>query len=284
MELNANNDNTLNINQAATPDEASEIYIQPAGFNERFIAYVIDAVPFLLCHLFTVAFLKHSGNPPQSVFPIMLVWIFLYLLYHTIFASGGRATLGKYLMNIRVVSKDGQPLPFIKSGFRAFCYFLSGAPVQLGFLLALITPEHRALHDIFSGSKVISIKERGDLADGLIIALSWALMAFLGGAWVHNNVLKIGPQEKKQIMAAHRTISKIGVLEEIYYKQNGSYTNDLQVLANMTGNVDAVKSELIKNLDYQHLEIISGGKDYTIRAKAKNWRRTVVEIKSRKKN
>lgn len=256
---------------------------QPAGFSERFLAYVIDALPFLGANYLTVTFLSGSGAQLRSsgLLRIQLAWLAVYIIYEAVLSSGGRATLGKYLLNLRVVARDGGPLPFTKALARAFSYFISSATLNIGYIIALFTGENRALHDYIAGSKVVSIKERGDVADGLVLALSWALMATLGGLWLNSNVLKLSPEEKAQIITAHRTISKLGVLEEFYLRENGHYTNDLRNLATLTGNVDAVRTELLKNLEPQSLVITSNGRNFIIEAQARNWRKTRIEVKSR---
>jgi hypothetical protein len=106
-------------------------------------------------------------------------------------------------------------------------------------------------------------------------------MAIFIGSWVNKTVLRITPSEKRQIVAAHRTISKIGKLEEIYMKQEGHYTNDLRKLAELTGNVNAVASELYKTLEPNTLVISSNGRRFIITAKARNWRHTEVQVTSR---
>ena len=260
---NNNDADAFNIPQSDQEvgiEENSSNEPQPAGFNERFLAYVIDAAPFLFAHSLTVSYLRNAGNPPASVVPILLGWMCLYLVYQAVLSSGGRATLGKYILGLRVVNSDGGPLPFTKACIRAFGYLISGAPMELGFLVAAITKEHRALHDYMCGSKVISIKERGDLGQGIVLALSWALMITLGYSMVYNNVLKLSPREKVQIRAAHKTLEKIGLLEDYYHQKNGFYTNDLGELAKLLGNsknIQSMKEELMKNLDYKNIEIYS---------------------------
>lgn len=252
---------------------------QLAGFNDRFLAYVIDAAPFLFAHSLTISFLKNAGNPPASITPILLGWLFLYFIYLTVMSSGGRVTLGKYIMGLRIVGKDGNPLPLSKSLIRAIGYFISGAPLSLGFIIAAFTPEKKALHDYMCGSTVISIKERGDLAQGLIMAVSWALMITLGYSALYNNVLKLSPREKIQIRAAHVTVEKISILEEYYKQRNGGYTNDLQELAKLLGsskNISNMKKELGKNLEGPIVIEMPTASSYVIRAKAKNWRHTEV--------
>lgn len=255
----------------------------PAGFNERFVAYVIDALPFVLLTYATLKLAVKAGLFPYSSgneWVWKFLWMGLYIIYEAVFSSGGRATLGKWLMNIRVRAADGGDLPFGKAFVRALAYFLSSATFNLGYLIALFTSNKRALHDYVAGSRVVSIKERSDWGDGLVLAVSWGLMVILAGTWLNNTVLKITPSEKKQIVAAHRTISKLATLELIYMRREGRYTNDLRKLADLTGNVNAVRAELFKTLEPETLVIASNGRRFRITAKARNWRHTEVEVAS----
>ncbi|OGR42129.1 MAG: hypothetical protein A2X35_06595 [Elusimicrobia bacterium GWA2_61_42] len=257
----------------------------PAGFNERFLAYVIDAFPFVAGTYLSFNAMVKGGvisYTSANEWKWKLLWIGAYLAYETILSSGGRATVGKLIMNIRVRAKDGGDLSVGRAFFRSLSYFLSSATLNLGYFMALVTPEKRALHDYVAGSRVISLRERGDLASGLVLALSWGLMAIFIGSWLNQTVLKISPAEKTQIIAAHRTISKLAKLEEIYMRREGHYTNDLKTLADMTGNVNAVRAELFKTLEPGTLAIASNGRKYVITAKARNWRKTEVEVVSRK--
>jgi len=256
----------------------------PAGFNERFVAYVIDALPFVMMIYWTLKPAIKSGLvSPSSGGELKwkLVWVAAYVVYETVFSSGGRATLGKWLMNIRVRAADGGDLSVGKAFIRSVAYFLSSATLNLGYILALFTNNKRALHDLVAGSRVVSIKERGDVAAGLVLAVSWGLMAIFLGSWLNKTVLRITPSEKRQIVTAHRTISKLAKLEEIYMQQEGRYTNDLKKLADLTGNVNAVRAELYKTLEPNTLAIASNGRKFQITAKARNWRHTEVQVSSK---
>lgn len=265
------------------PSQPGEEGPAAAGFNERFVAYVIDAFPFVAGTHLTMTAAVNSGFVTRTTageWKWKLLWTGAYIIYETILSSGGRATLGKYLLNLRVRAADGGDLSVGRALARAFSYFLSSATLDLGYLMALFTPRHRALHDYVAGSRVISLRERSDLANGLVLAASWGLMAVFIGSYLNQTVLKINPVEKKQIFAAHRTISKLARLEEIYYKQEGHYTNDLKRLADLTGNVNAVRAELYRTLTPDTLEIASNGSRYMITAKARNWRKTEVQVVS----
>ena len=256
----------------------------PAGFNERFVAYVVDSLPFVLATYFTLKLAVGAGLFPYTTvneWGWKFLWMGLYVVYEAVFSSGGRATLGKYIMNIRVKARDGGDLSFSRAFVRALAYFLSSATFNLGYLAALATENKRALHDFVAGSRVISVRERSDWAGGLVLAASWGMMVILAGTWLNNTVLKITPYEKKQIIAAHRTISKLARLEEIYLQREGHYTNDLRTLADLTGNVNAVRAELFKTLEPDTLMISSNGRKFMITAKAKNWRKTEVQVLSK---
>jgi len=255
----------------------------PAGFNERFLAYVIDASPFVLgAYIMFTGMMKNGSVSYSFAAETMwkLPWIAAYLLYETLLSSGGRATLGKYLMGIRVKASDGSDLSLARAFIRSASYFISAAPLNLGYIIALFTPNKRALHDYLGGSRVISVKEHGDWSSGLVLAASWALMALLMGSWINQNFLRIGPAEKKVVEAARTTISKVAKLEEIYKMTHGGYTEDMKRLAALTGNPAAVRNEIIRTIEPGTLVIATDGRAYVISAKALNWRKTEVQVKS----
>lgn len=258
---------------------------RPAGFNERFLAYVLDALPFVVGAQLSLNALVSAGVMPYTSaneWKWKSLWIFAYIVYETILSSGGRATLGKLALGLRVRAADGSELSVGRAFLRACGYFLSSATLNLGYFLALVTTNKRALHDFLAGSRVVSVKERGEVGDGLVLAFSWGLMAILAVSWLNQTVLKMSPGEKAQIVQAHRTISKLARLEEIYAQREGHYTNDIKALADLTGNVNAVRAELFKTLQPDSLMIASNGRRFKITARARNWRKTEVEVLSRR--
>ncbi len=256
----------------------------PAGFNERFLAYVIDASPFVLGAYVTFSIMVKNGSVQYSLAAenkCKLAWIAGYLLYETILSSCGRVTLGKYFMGIRVKAADGSDLSVAKAFIRSVSYFVSAAPLNLGYIIALFTPDKRAMHDYLGGSRVVNIKERSDWADGLVLAVSWALMAMLTVSWVNQNFLRMSPTEKKVVVTAQTTVSKVAKLEEIHKMMYGGYTEDMKRLAALTGNPAAVRNEIIRTIEPNTLVIATDRRAYVISAKARNWRKTEVQVQSR---
>ncbi len=267
----------------AAPEETGP---RPAGFNERFIAYVIDALPFVLAAYWTMGMMIASGNmadTPGGQLRWKLAWIALYLVYETWLSSGGRATVGKLIMGIRVRNKDGSNLSVPKAFFRSLGYFASATPINLGYVLALFTPDKRALHDYIGGSRVISVRERGDFAQGAVFAISWALMLFFGVTWLNQTFLAMTPSEKRLVAQARRGVNAVAKLQEMHMRYYGVYTEDIRRLAPLSGDVGRFRTELMDSIDPASLVIATDGSEYVVTAKARNWRKTEVAVSSRDK-
>jgi uncharacterized RDD family membrane protein YckC len=63
-------------------------------------------------------------------------------------------TLGKMALQIRVVSMAGGPLSFGQSVGRYLATFLSALILGIGFIMAGVRPDKRALHDLLAGTRV----------------------------------------------------------------------------------------------------------------------------------
>jgi uncharacterized RDD family membrane protein YckC len=64
-------------------------------------------------------------------------------------------TVGKALLGVRVETMGGTAPPLWRSCLRMACYPLSALFLGLGFALALVTPQRRALHDLIAGTRVV---------------------------------------------------------------------------------------------------------------------------------
>jgi uncharacterized RDD family membrane protein YckC len=82
----------------------------------------------------------------------LVVWAFLYLWVGL--AVAGR-TVGKLLVGLRVVQRDGSPLAGRSAFVRVISYPLSFLLMGLGLVGIVLGRERRALHDILAGSTVV---------------------------------------------------------------------------------------------------------------------------------
>ena len=74
-------------------------------------------------------------------------------------SSPRRATLGKRVMGLQVVTADGGRVSFGQATVRHFMKFLSLFTAGVGFMMAGWTKRHQALHDIPSDCLVIRVPE-----------------------------------------------------------------------------------------------------------------------------
>ncbi|MBS0213772.1 MAG: RDD family protein [Proteobacteria bacterium] len=162
---------------------------RPAGFWKRYVAYSIDAlllwavleglarlfVPDLgmgeVAHLQTLlgnadpdagieqqaAVLTQAvGLLTRLTLWLTLAWALVGGAYFIGFESSGwQATPGKRLVGIKVTDADGARIGGARAAARFLAAGLSWAVLNLGQAMAAIPPEHRALHDLIAGTRVV---------------------------------------------------------------------------------------------------------------------------------
>lgn len=135
---------------------------RPAGFWIRFVAVLIDGVVLLVAQgiLFSAGWMVSGGSTGGGMAVKGLVNVFGTLLgaaYGIIFHWLWGQTLGKMALQIKVVSMDGGPLTFGQATGRYFATFLSAIILCIGFIMAGIRTDKRALHDLLAGTRVIRL-------------------------------------------------------------------------------------------------------------------------------
>jgi uncharacterized RDD family membrane protein YckC len=87
---------------------------------------------------------------------VLLLGIALHVVYHTVLVGGCGQTLGKMLMGIAVVRRDGAPAGYGRALLRCVGGGLCLLTLGLGRLPAVFTREHRGLPDLVAGTRPIS--------------------------------------------------------------------------------------------------------------------------------
>lgn len=131
-----------------------------AGFWTRFWAYTIDLLVLsaisgiLIKPIFRVTDIAIT-NPWFLLFSVYKVTtLLLLLLYFALMTKFFGQTIGKMIMGIRVVAKDGGRLTWGSVIFReVFGRFISKLLV-VPYLLVLFMPKKEALHDLFADTVV----------------------------------------------------------------------------------------------------------------------------------
>jgi len=263
---------------ASAQDDAAAAF-SPAKLTDRFLAYLLDVVPFFAAYyasLYAAVSLGHAPNEARLWRQAAGVWIALYILYQILGNLSG-ATLGKRLFGLRVAALDGGRLNFWRSVLRAFGYFLSTPLFNLGFLWSLFHPRSRAWHDLLSGSVVVEAGPRrpAAAAASAVCALV-ALAGIFACGWA--SLARRSPADEAALRRAREGLRLLAALEEANRDARGRYTDRLSDLADVGGDIGAFKKAIGELLDPEafRLSVTRGG--YRIQARAKDSRRSVVEI------
>lgn len=142
-----------------------------AGFWVRAAAYIIDSVivfsGLLIVRLLmsgVMALAEGTYLAGNILFSYTLKDIVLYIaqvLYFVLCTYFTGTTLGKRAMNLRVVSAGEQEkLTMLNVIYRETVgRFLSGIILEVGYIIAGIDPQKRALHDILCDTRVVYAKK-----------------------------------------------------------------------------------------------------------------------------
>jgi uncharacterized RDD family membrane protein YckC len=135
-----------------------------AGFGRRFAALIYDSLllaALLLVYTGIMVAIRGGAITAAGSGP----WWFLYrggelaivAAYYVINWLMSGATLGMRAWHLRVVSETGKRLRLLRALWRCVCGFFAWSPAALGVLWLYADPEHLALHDRLSGTRVVHL-------------------------------------------------------------------------------------------------------------------------------
>jgi uncharacterized RDD family membrane protein YckC len=94
---------------------------------------------------------------------ILALGVALHVIYHTVLVGGCGQTLGKMLMGVAVVRRDGAPAGYGRALVRCAGGGLCLLTLGLGRLFVLFTRDRRALSDFVAGTRPIATPHPGPL-------------------------------------------------------------------------------------------------------------------------
>ena len=137
-----------------------------AGFGRRAAALLYDSV--LLASLLVIftsgaVFLNHAQALERETAG---AWVYLYRAgligviagYYLLNWTRSGQTLGMRAWHLRVVTESGKPLALRAAALRCVFGLLAWAPAALGVLWLYVDPEHLALHDRLSKTRVVHVQ------------------------------------------------------------------------------------------------------------------------------
>ncbi len=265
----------------SAPPPPAQAELRPGKISDRLIAYMIDGFPFVAGYYicWVGALLKFPRLLSVANFPTMLAgaWIVMCWLYQFLGnVSGG--TIGKRMMSLAVVDRQGRPLGAARSAVRAFGYLLSTPLCNFGFLIALLHPESRALHDLISGAVVAEnrARARGESAVVFVGSVCMILGMVLGSVFFV--VTQPTPNDLKAIGRAQDGLYIIAQIEEKIKAETGVYSASLNEIANASGDVEQFKSAMLDLYHPNLFQIEAGNVRYRITAAALDRKNTRVSI------
>jgi uncharacterized RDD family membrane protein YckC len=135
-----------------------------AGFGRRFAALIYDSLLLaaLLLVYTGVAVAIHRGAITEAGSG---GWWYLYrsgelaivAAYYVVNWRLSGQTLGMRAWHLQAVSASGKRIAVLPALWRCVCGFLAWSPAALGVLWLYADPEHIALHDRLSGTRVVHL-------------------------------------------------------------------------------------------------------------------------------
>lgn len=133
-----------------------------AAPHKRLFAFFVDLLILLGFNLLMGFVLGISALASQVLaLPLLGLWFFGGLvvatwLYHAFFESSAwRATIGKRIFQLQVVTIEGKKIGFWRATARHFGKFVSRLIGFLGLLMIFFTEKKQALHDKIAATVVI---------------------------------------------------------------------------------------------------------------------------------
>jgi uncharacterized RDD family membrane protein YckC len=134
------------LQEAISPSPVNTV-TRYAGFWERFVAFVIDAI------IVTVATgIVFTGTFGAGI-AIGFVAPWLYEAFMT--SSEWQATVGKRAMSLVVADLNGSRMSFTRATGRHFAKYISAFLLGVGFIMAAFTEKKQALHDMIAETLVL---------------------------------------------------------------------------------------------------------------------------------
>jgi uncharacterized RDD family membrane protein YckC len=144
-----------------------------AGFWKRFLAYILDQIIMSVFAFFIIVpflamvgiSLWSSDFEPTGDFIFTLISAYLMMivlllagewLYFALMESMKGATLGKMALGITVTDLYGNRISFGRASGRYFGKILSSLTIGIGYIMAGITAQKQALHDMIASCLVIN--------------------------------------------------------------------------------------------------------------------------------
>lgn len=258
--------------------ETGTIETRAARFSDRFVAYLLDTLPFAAGAAATLWVLLGplaKAPAPELLALVGAVWATLAFAYQLVGNLKG-ATLGKRLIGLRVVSRDGGQPDFLRCLIRSVVWLIGTTAGSFGFLVALFNRENRALHDYASGTVVVE-SYRKSKAEGAALFIAGALIAVgLFVFQIYSGWSKPTPGDRAAVARANEGLAVIAQVQEVYKEKHGTYATSIDHLAEASGDPAEFRTAMALLFRPEPFKMEAGNRGWRIRAVARDRRGTPV--------
>lgn len=216
----------------------------PVGFWVRAGAIVIDGFLLGLVYFgFAFGAVQVLGLTPKAMRSDRAFALFLILVvavqgaYFTVLTGLSGQTIGKMAAGIRVVTKQGRAVGYLRSLWRWGAYILSSLSLGLGFLLVAFNRRRRGLHDFVSGTRVVYLPGVGQGRKALMASLGVFYIAVATVVGILSAVA--GPIQEQYLATLGREGQAMGNLKALrsvvalYRAERGRFPATLEDLAQL---------------------------------------------------
>lgn len=251
--------------------------VEAAPFSDRFLAFTVDYALFGMGFFASMklAAPQHAVLVNPGGLRWACAWSFLFLLYQAWFSSEGRRTMGKHLLELRVVSLDGDPLGLGYASIRAAGYLLS-SPFCLGFLWMRLNSARQCWHDMLVGSVVV--REHAPLPSrqaALKLAAAAGVLLF-ASIWTWQQVIAETYYGTLAVGHAHVGLRELDLLERLHHDRFGRYADSVEALARLSGDPAQFTRDIETLFDPVRVKLLDRG--YRIEARARDAARTPLSL------
>ncbi|MNI43943.1 RDD family protein [compost metagenome] len=100
-------------------------------------------------------FFSYESTSEDTLIIYLLTWICQWVYYTIMESSKYQGTLGKKLMRVTVVDRNGNKISFGRANARYWGRILSALLFGVGYFMAIFTKNKQALHDLIASTYVV---------------------------------------------------------------------------------------------------------------------------------
>lgn len=131
------------------------------GFWRRVLAAIVDGLLLgIPLALIQYQFMPAPTADPEAMARAELTWSLINILIWWLYAAGMhssvyQATVGKMVLGMYVVDREGGRISFARATGRYFAEILSAMLLLIGYLMVAFTRRKQGLHDFIAGTLVV---------------------------------------------------------------------------------------------------------------------------------